>query len=159
MYNCILFIGALIGFTNLGDITSHLAEFERSLESDRFPTNSIANSMLVLMVRGLFSQLKFPYAQFPSTSLCGHEMYEVVWDTVGRLECCGFKVLALTCDGLAANRRLFALHHPDNCEFVYKVVNPYASDGRYLYFLSDPPHLIKTVRNAWCNSSRNLWVS
>ena len=53
--------------------------------------------------------------------------------------------MALTFDGLAATRQLFRLHDPsaDPGE-VYIVPNPY-SDDRHVYFLSDPPHLIKTV--------------
>ena len=87
-------------------------------------------------------------------------MYDPFWEAVGRLERCGFKVMALVCDALAANRRLFRLHNPDAPAVeVYKVANPYASDGRFLYFFSDPPHLIKTVRNAWASNKRSLWVS
>ena len=31
----------------------------------------LAHSMVVIMVRGLFSRLEFPYAQFPCTDLSG----------------------------------------------------------------------------------------
>ena len=36
--------------------------------------------------------------------------------------------------------------------------NPFADEERYLYFISDPPHLIKTVGNAWAKQKQNLWV-
>ena len=67
--------------------------------------------------------------------------------------------MGVCCDGLAANRRLFSLHQSKG--LAHKVINPHAHDGerRYLYFLSDPPHLIKTVRNCWVNYKRKLWVS
>ena len=68
--------------------------------------------MLVLFVKGLFSSLEFAYAQFPCSDLTGPQMYDLVWEAVARLELCGFKVLALVCDGLAANRKLFWLHNP-----------------------------------------------
>ena len=68
-----------------------------------------------------------------------------------------FRVLGTTCDGLSANRRLFKLHDPTS-EIVYKVCNPYAADERSLYFFSDPPHLMKMVRNAWASDKRHLWV-
>ena len=87
-------------------------------------------------------------------------MYEPLWEAVGHLERCGFRVMGLVCDGLAANRRLFKLHNPESpASESHKVFNPYSSDGRFLYFLSDPPHLIKTVRNAWASNKRSLWVS
>ena len=76
-------------------------------------------------------------------------MFAQFWEAVGRLEWCGIKVLGLTCDGLSANRRLFKLHRPKSSSIVYKVLNPYASDGRHIHFLSDPPHLIKKKRNGW----------
>ena len=44
-------------------------------------------------------------------------------------------------------------------DVLYKVKNPYSPEERYLYFISDPPHLIKTVRNAWASPHRHLWVS
>ena len=76
---------------------------------------------------------------------------------VCRLERCSFKVIALTCDGLAANCRLF--RHDPGEKIVHKVFNPYTGDGRYIFFFSDPPHLINTAQNAWANKSHHLWVS
>ena len=87
-------------------------------------------------------------------------MYDPLWEAVERLERCGFRVMALTCDGVAANRRLFRLHQKTKTKSItHEVLNPYSTDGRYIYFLSDPPHLIKTVRNGWSSSKRTLWVS
>ena len=134
-------VGGLIGFTNIGDVNSHIEAFERSLEGEEFEVNhQLADHMLVLMVRGLFNTLEFPYVQFPCTD---------------RLECCGFRVMALVCDGLSANRRLFRLHDPaSHSDDVYKVLNPYSDDSRLL-----TPHFIKMVRNAWSSRARKLWVS
>ncbi len=154
--------GAVIGFANLGDVNTHLLALEKQAEAvDSQCEGPVpANSMLVLLVKGLFNRLSFPYAQFPCTALSGELMYDPVWEAISRLELCGFKVLALTCDGLAANRKLFRLHNPDTSpeDVVYKVANPYADDNRDIFFLADPPHLMKTVRNAWSNSKRHLWV-
>ena len=86
--------GEMIGFCNLGDVNEHLLQFERSLsESD--DTSASENSpktMMVFMVRGLFSKLQFPYAQFPCADLSGEMLYEPFWEAVGRLETCGLKV-------------------------------------------------------------------
>ena len=78
-------VGALVGFTNIGEVNSHLADFERSLEGEQVE-DKLADHMLVLMVRGLFTVLQFPYAQFPCTDLSGEHMYDpfwVVWRGVG----------------------------------------------------------------------------
>lgn len=140
----------------MGDVNSHLLAFEQSLGADQSSSGTLANTMLVFMVKGLFSSLKYPYAQFPSHSLSSDELFHPFWESVARLERLGFKVMGLCCDGLAANRRFFSLHSNEpNC---YKVDNPYAAENRYLYFFIDPPHLMKTVRNAWANPKRQLWV-
>lgn len=117
----------------------------------------LANSMLVFMVKGLFNAFHFPYAQFPCTTMTGGQLYPVLWEAVSRLETMGFRVIGLTCDGLSANRRLFTLHSRDK-GMIHKVQNPYASDSRPFFFFSDPPHLVKTVRNAWASQKRHLWV-
>ena len=79
-------------------------------------------------------------------------MFESFWEAVERLKRNGFRVMGLVCDGLGANRRLFSMYRGP---FTYKTPNPYSSDNRYIFF----SHLIKTVRNAWANPKRPLWVS
>ena len=51
----------------------------------------------------------------------------------------------------------------DQAEMAYKVINLYADEKRYIYFISDVPHLLKTTRNCFSNSfghsfTRKLWV-
>ena len=82
----------LIGFTDLGDINNHLLQFEKSLQDQQIPT--LADSMLVFMVGGLFISLQYPYAQFPCASITGDLLYNPVWEAVYRLERCGFQVQA-----------------------------------------------------------------
>ena len=65
--------------------------------------------------------------------------------------------MGVTCDGNSANRRFFNLHAEE--KDVYKVKNPFTTEDRPLFFLSDPPHLIKTTRNCWASQKRTLWVS
>ena len=148
--------GSLIGFVNLGETNNKLLEFEAALsqESKKAP---LASSMLVMMVRGLFYKLNYPYAQFGCANLSGDQLFDPVWQAILRLERLGFCVLALTCDGASPNRRLWKLHSRTD-EMVYKIPNPYATD-RQLFFISDPPHLLKTIRNSWYNKKRKLWVS
>ena len=150
--------GCLVGFIDLGNTNNRLLEFESALYGDKSQPQ-LALSMLVLMVRGLFYKLNYPYVQFACNSITGELMFDPVWEAVWRLETLGFRVLGLTCDGGSPNRRLWKLHSEKE-ELIYKVPNVFASDGpRFLYFISDPPHLIKTIRNSFCNSKRKLWVS
>ena len=67
-------------------------------------------------------------------------------------------MISLTCDGAASNRSFFKLHSDvEDMQHgvVYRTKNIYAPDGRYVYFLSDVPHLMKTVRNCWLGSRVN----
>ena len=94
----------------------HLLNFEYQLDKGAGDAKKpLARTMLVVMVRGLFTGLQFPYVQFPCSALRGEQMFNILWKTVGRLERYGFHVLGLTCDGLAANRQLFRLHALKGC--------------------------------------------
>ena len=146
----------MIGFVNMDDVNIHLQAFSQSLTSERKAFGTLASTMLVIMVRGLFNELEYPYAQFLCNSLSSDEIFDPFWEAVARLERLGFKVMGLCCDGLAANRRLFALHSDE--PNTYKIVNPYAEETGHLFFIPDPPHLLKTVRNAWASPKRHLWV-
>lgn len=65
--------------------------------------------------------------------------------------------MCATFDGASVNRRLVKLHD-SSVKLLYKTPNYFAEDERDLYFISDVPHLIKTVRNCWHSKKRNLWV-
>lgn len=77
--------GDLIGFTDLGDINNHVAKLQRAASTSQ-KIEPLAKSLLVLMVRGLFSGFTFPYAQFSCSSLTGDQLYHVFWNAVKRLE-------------------------------------------------------------------------
>ena len=51
------------------------------------------------------------------------------------------------------------LHQSPSDTIAYRTPNPFACDNRFLYFFSDVPHLVKTVRNCFMSSRRSLWVS
>ena len=83
-------------------------------ESDTIDKQPLANSMFVIMVRGLLSPLQFPYAQFPCVKitgdLTGDLLVDPFWEAVNRLEGLGLRVLAATADGASTNRRFMKLH-------------------------------------------------
>ena len=59
----------------MGKVNELLLRFEHSLESNQASIFPIAKSVLVLYVRGLFSDLEFPYAQFACKSLSGDLLF------------------------------------------------------------------------------------
>lgn len=158
--------GQLTGFLNIGEVNNQLLQLEQVCKQET-PLPKLATHMLTFMVRGLLSGLDFPYASFPCLSLGGDQLYSIVWGAVRRLEACGFRVAALTCDGASCNRNFFRLHgatsNGEDEPLAYKTRNPYSVEERQIFFVSDPPHLLKTVRNCWANSfahsrTRTMWV-
>lgn len=153
--------GELIGFCNIGDINSYLLQMEKSIEDDPKPV--LAKSMLVFMMRQLFGPLKFPYAQFSTRDISGDLLFDPFWDVVYHLERCGFKVIAATADGASPNRAFLRIHFPTKRSktqfYEYETKNPFTSEDRSIYFFSDPPHLLKTIRNCLATTKRQLWVS
>ena len=74
-------------------------------------------------------------------------------------------MIATTCDGASQNRRFFRLHKDTDGhagkDVTCRTINLFAPD-RFIYFLSDPPHLVKTARNCLYNSgfgqaTRYMW--
>lgn len=155
----------VIGYVDIGSVNNELLKLEQACENEQPETPGsllpVAKHMLVFMVRGLFIDLNFPYAQFATANLTADKLFPLVWEAVEKLEAADFKVMAFVCDGASQNRKFFRMH---SINILYKTDNPYAGEPRPIYFFSDAPHLIKTVRNCWANSfshknSRALWVS
>ena len=100
--------GELIGFRNLGESNNQLLNFDESrLDDGDEKRDLLAKTMFVIMVRGLFSKLCFPYIQFAAITLSGDLLFDPIWEAVSRLELCGFKVLTITADGASSNRSFF----------------------------------------------------
>ena len=157
--------GELVGFVNITDINQHLTALERACsteEDEHIP--QLATHMLVFMVRGICSSLKFAYAQFPVRTASGEILHPIVWECVEHLEMVGLKVLAFVSDGASCNRKFYSMHKPKgSCPAVHKINNIYADVERPIFLISDVPHLLKTTRNSWANSNahantRHLWV-
>ena len=89
--------GKLVGFQDLGDINNLLAEYERQHnENDKmFLKRPLAKTMIVFMVRGLFTSLKFVYAQFPTASAKGDDLFPLLWKAILRLTRLGLQVLGI----------------------------------------------------------------
>ena len=152
--------GQLIGYVNLDETSNYILDIERGTQQ---ASRDLATSALVIMVRGVTTNLKFPLAAFATRGLDSTQLHTVLWQVIELLEDRGLKVLFITCDGASQNRKFFEINRvEDNGEPVHSTPNPYADDERQLYFISDVPHLLKTARNCFANSgahrkSRLLW--
>ena len=56
--------GALVGYADLGETNNILLDYEQHLENSGRTPRPVAKCMLVFMIRGLFTSLKFPYVQY-----------------------------------------------------------------------------------------------
>ena len=152
--------GQLIGYVNLDESSNHIMDIERGNQQ---ASRDLATSALVIMIRGVTTNLKYPLAAFATRGLDSNQLYTILWQVIELLEDRGLKVLFITCDGASQNRKFFQTHRAeDNGEPVHSTPNPYADDNRQIYFISDVPHLLKTARNCFASSdshrkSRLLW--
>jgi len=144
--------GALIGFADLGNINNLFSEYEDTANSKPKP---LAKAMLTFMLRGTFTNMKFLYAQFPAVSTKGMDIFVLLWQAIDRLTRLGLTVLTVTCDGASNNRKMFEMHGLTN-GLPYKTTNVFDVDKQEIFFICDPPHMIKTIRN--CFARGNLWV-
>ena len=150
--------GELIGYVRLDDVTNELLKLGNTTNVDV----PVAQNLLVTMVRGITTSLRYPFATYATKTLSASTLYNIIWECTEYLEIvAGLKVLFICCDGAVQNRKFFSLHG-DGSELVYKTKNFYAAEDRDIYFVSDPPHLLKTARNCFANSfahsdSRHLW--
>ena len=136
--------GELVGFVDLGN-----PELDYSTFSE---VDSIATHACVFYIRGIASDLKFAFSYFSTTGITAVQLMPLFWDAVCLLELvCKLPVIACVSDGAEANRKFYRMHHlmDDKLEtsVVYRTINLYARD-RFIWFLSDPPHLTKTARNS-----------
>ncbi len=102
--------------------------------------------ILAVMVRGLLFNLEFPLAHF-STSGADY-LFPIVWEAIRLLETAELKVLSVVCDGASPNRIIPRMHKLSNeSSLCYKSRNEYSNDERFVYFISNPPHLMKPRQN------------
>ena len=140
----------IIGYVSLGSTEQQLLLLE---EEKIDAAGHVATHMLQFMVRAISAHLNYPVAHFATSTLTAEQLYAMVWDVIGSLESIEMKVIIITADGASANRKFFRMHaDPAGGNvangIVYKTTNVYAPD-REVYFMSDVPHLMNTVRNCW----------
>ncbi|KAK3914463.1 LOW QUALITY PROTEIN: Transposable element P transposase [Frankliniella fusca] len=150
------FKGKLIGFTSLDEIEQevkkkiecHLDNPEKEIEETQ------ATKIMVYMVKGVSNGVKEVVATYASNKLTATQMKSWTWQVIGALERSGVAVIAFVCDGSATNRSFIKKNKPATIHpsgIIFDTINKCARD-RNLSFLSDVPHLLKTVRNCLLNS-------
>ncbi|XP_034252560.1 uncharacterized protein LOC117652036 [Thrips palmi] len=155
--------GKLIGYTNLSGVDEEIAKIQQELTMRTYRPR-LAKKVLVYVARGITSDVKDVVAIFTTDDLAAHQLYDRTWDVIYHLEEAGLKVLTLSFDGASVNRKFAMMHESldKSSAYTYCTKNLATEDHRPLFFIIDPPHLLKTIRNALANSfshrkSRKLW--
>jgi len=75
--------GQLCGFANMGDIDEQLLTYEKVLNNpyDTSP-RPLAKTMMTFMVKGLFTDLQFPYAFFPCCDVSNDLLHRPLWECI-----------------------------------------------------------------------------
>lgn len=141
--------GEVIGFVKLNEVQEELKALEVDLNRE-FPTPPpMAEKVLCFMIKGCANSYKDVVAVFGTDSFNADDLFSTVWKVVGALEKVGVNVIALICDGHPANRSFFNKHVPVTkvpSKVVFDTIN-LCAPSRVMYFFSDLPHLLKSVRN------------
>ena len=150
--------GELVGFVHLEEIE---AEIKRMDEDTPYHNPETATHMLTFMAKSICGgrNLKAVVAAYGTTCVTSDLLCTRAWDVVKHMEFRGLKVMCIVGDGASANRAFFQMcaEPSEKGKCGYKTVNIYSEDLRPLFFMSDVPHLIKTIRNCTCSKVRNLW--
>ena len=150
--------GDIIGYVDFGDAELNYATLQKSTD--------IATHVLVFLLRSAVNPLKFSLANFATTGATSSQMFPLLWKAISICELNSLKVLAVTCDGASPTHKLFHMHFPmtkeddmnSDTDVTYRTVNLFSSDNRFIYVISDVPHLMKTARNCLYNSGKGRYT-
>lgn len=110
----------------------------------RFPKYS--KHALVIMVRGLYSNWKFPLCYFlTNNGVNGEDLYIIIKSSIKEILDIGLLPTALICDQGTQNQKLFSLFGGTVSDPKINIYN------QTLYLIYDIPHLFKSIRNNLLN--------
>ena len=160
--------GKVVGYSHLDEVTEEILRLENSVQAaaEGVPEGpvkpEVAKTILAYMVKGTASKVKNVVAAYSISALTKEDIFTYTWEVVERLETSGIKIVTIVCDGSPINRGFIDMNTPRTTDsnVVFDTVNPY-DPSRAIFFISDVPHLLKTIRNCFSNSgmkkSRKLY--
>ena len=106
-------------------------------------TPEAASHALVFLLQGIYSKWKMPVAYFYTGQGTYHTILEPLTNSVlNGVLLAGANVRAIVCDGASLNKSMFA-------RMGATVDKPFfMRNGKRIYTITDPPHLLKAVRNS-----------
>ena len=112
-------------------------------------TPSLAQTVCVFMVRGLFSQWKFVLKYYAAnTNISGSELKRMLYENLNISTAAGLTISAIICDQGSNNRKCFK-------SLNVSIDHPYFFYGEHkIYALYDICHIIKSIRNNLLNGTK-----
>lgn len=112
-------------------------------------TSNAARTAHVFMIQSLLSSQKSVVHILPVEQINAHQLNTVLRSIINELEQTGLRIIAVITDNNSINRKTMSLFGSSS-----KVSScyPHPSDPtRPLFFVIDPVHLLKCIRNNWIN--------
>lgn len=112
----------------------------------------LCKEALVLMATGIAEEFKIPIGYFLSNGLCAEEKFAIINEAIYRLNKIGVTVVSITCDGNIVNittAKKLGVNFDKNQPYFK---NPFKKQSN-IYFILDPPHMIKLSRNCLGNKA------
>ena len=94
--------GELIGYVDLGNTELNYVALPKA--------NEFSSHVIVFLVRSIAKPLKFILATFATKDIQASQISPLLWKALRRCELNSLKVIAVTCDGASANRKLSKMH-------------------------------------------------
>ena len=138
----------LVGFTDLGD-NCDLTDSKLSISSEEkskktSPKEKLATHILQFFYKSIFGSFSYPCAYFLTRGINAMKLNRIFWQGVSMLHGFEFEVLLVCCDGAPENRKFICI----NSGYEGSLCKAYNYYSRLpMFFLSDPPHLVKKLRN------------
>ena len=108
-----------------------------------FAESTLANHVLVFLVKGLIHRWKQPFGYFYSSRpISGSRLKVLLFESIQCLQAIGLTVIVVVSDQGSNNVNLF------QTQLQVTVERPFFMCGQHeVFVMYDPPHLIKNVRN------------
>lgn len=127
---------------------------DTAVKRGKIDIHNLADHALVIMYRPLFSNWVQPIGSFGSRGAAsGEDLFRLLLSALIQLEGRGARVLAVVSDGAQSNKAMWKLagvgvaKAKDGGEVNNSMIHPTARPDQPVYFLLDPPHAFKCIRN------------
>ncbi|KAK3926416.1 Transposable element P transposase [Frankliniella fusca] len=145
--------GEMVGFTSPTEVEKSVADLEAQLQCGEMKREK-AKKVLAFMLQGISNIIHEVIAIYPTAELNSQQLYVRAWDVICSLEIRDIRVLSLIFDGASCNKKFVNMHTKwdSSGDFIHATRNIAAEEERPLFFIVDPPHLLKCIRNCFSNS-------